>query len=130
MIKNVEELREELEANSVADCHVLNDGEICVVKCWPDDHVAAQVPKACDRRKYRSIKPCVGAAQNTDRPAHVRSECAGHTIDRAVGSDNVYRVTALRLHDGRKLPAFNESIAVKWQFIDCADYESMPNIKV
>ncbi len=45
-------------------------------------------------------------------------------------SDDVYRVAALRLHDGGKLPAFHQPISAKWQFVYSTNNKPLTSVIV
>src|SRR5262245_60631060 len=71
MIKQIEDLRPELNEHSLSYLRVLDDREIRVVERRPDYHIATQVAEARDRREYRSIKPTLDGAEGFDWPGYV-----------------------------------------------------------
>jgi hypothetical protein len=88
-----------------------------LLKAGPMTTFRPRLPKRGTGVNTDVSKPGINAAENVDRTVHVGSQCAGHAINCAVRRHNVYRVAALRLHDGGDLPAFDPPVAAKREFV-------------
>ena len=54
----------------------------------------------------------------------------GYAVDGAVRGDDVDGIAALRLHDRGELPALDEPVATKRQFVYCADDEAVAGVEI
>src|SRR5262245_41355210 len=130
MVKEVEELGQKLRTQSLAERNVLSDRKIHVIEPWPDDNVAAQVAEAGNRSEYRSVEPTLDATDDVDRTGHIGTQCVRYSIERAVARDDVDGVAALHLGDPGKLPAIEEPVDGKWQFVDKADDDAVARVEI
>ena len=117
MIKNIEELGAELQRIVSPNFVFLVIEKSVLLKAGPITTFRPRLPKRAYGRKHGSVKPGINAAENIDGPFTSGRQCAGHAVHRAVRRHNVYRVAALRLYDGGELPAFDQPVAVKRQFV-------------
>src|SRR5262249_52336700 len=130
MVEKVEELGAELRARGLADLRILDDRKINVVEARPDDHVASQTAEARDSHKDGGIEPTVYVADDVNRTRNIGPERAGHTVDHAVGGNDVDRVAALRLDYRSELPALDVPVAFDRQFINRAQDETVARVEV
>jgi len=105
------------------------DRKISIVKRRPDHHIATEIAKAYDRRKYRNIEPTIDTADERDRSYYVGPNSVDHAVDCAVGGYDVDRVTGLRLHDRGELPTIDQPAGVERQAIYCAGDEAMAGVE-
>src|SRR5262245_12137480 len=156
MVEEVEDLSPELDTQILVNPGVLEDREIRVFEVWSGDDISAQVAEVEDAAaRYRQRKdragstetgggrncdpriadcvrePQVGAdfADYVDRADQVWSERhrPGETVD--VG-DDVDRIATLQLGDAGKLPAFDQAIAFKGQFVKQVDDEPVASVEI
>ena len=110
MVEDIEELRAELQVDSLADPRRLHHGEIGRVRARPDHRIASRVAKRAGRRRHecRRIEPGVRPLGSVVGVAHhvgpVVARFAASARARAVpeGSD---RQTAAQRVDAAQLPA-------------------------
>ena len=107
----------------------LGDRNVSVIERRTDNQVSAQIAKARDRSKDRSVEPGINLAEDIDWANDVRPERTRHAVHRAVG------VTTLS-----GLPLWDCTIAASChpathgfcerQFVQCADDKTVTRIEV
>ena len=131
MVKEVEELGPKLQSSVSRRASVFFMIEKSVLlNPGPMTTLRPRLPKRADRREYRSIEPTIDAADDVDWSGHIGPQRVRHASDCAVAGDDVDWVAALRLKNRGKLPAVEEPVAAKWQFIDCADDDAVARVEI
>src|SRR5262245_17129061 len=130
MVEKIEDVDAELHSRARTCGHVLDDRKIRVVEAWSGDGVARQVSEAVDCGERRRIEPPIDRSDDLDWSRQIRTNGVGCSVETAVAGDDVDGIAALRLDDGRKLPAARERVPLEGQFIGCSEDESVTRIEV
>ena len=96
----------------------------------PIDHIASQIAEARDRCKYRGLEPTIYAADDRDRPCHIRAKRVGHAVNRAVGRDDVNRIATLRPEQSRRVANHRRTGCPKGQFVYGACDEAVARVEI
>src|SRR6185503_7538681 len=110
--------------------HTFADREIGAAERRTDHGIAAERAEAGYGYQRRRIEPLVHRADDRDRSGAVGAHGVRQAVERTVARDDVERIAALRLDDGRQLPAARQRVPAERKFVGRADDESVPGVEI